>query len=92
MPPVGFEPTTPVFERAKTVHSLDRAAAVIGSTVMVCLQVFEQNVASEAVSDKLASGSGRVKLKRRSGDLTQICDGFPQLPQENAETVLYIRP
>jgi hypothetical protein len=27
---VGFEPTTPVLERAKTVHALDRAATVIG--------------------------------------------------------------
>jgi hypothetical protein len=25
MPRVGFEPTIPVFERAKTVHALDRA-------------------------------------------------------------------
>jgi hypothetical protein len=30
MPPVEFEPTFPVFERAKTVHVLDRAATVIG--------------------------------------------------------------
>jgi hypothetical protein len=30
MPGVGFEPTIPVFERAKTVHALDRAATVIG--------------------------------------------------------------
>jgi hypothetical protein len=30
MPRVGFEPTTPVFERAKTVHALDRAITVIG--------------------------------------------------------------
>jgi hypothetical protein len=30
MPQVGFEPTIPVFEQAKTVHALDRAAAVIG--------------------------------------------------------------
>jgi hypothetical protein len=30
MPRVGFEPTTPVFERAKTVYALDRAATVIG--------------------------------------------------------------
>jgi hypothetical protein len=29
MPRVGFEPTIPVFERAKTVHALDRAAPVI---------------------------------------------------------------
>jgi hypothetical protein len=30
MPRVGFEPTTPVFERAKTVHALGRAVTVIG--------------------------------------------------------------
>jgi hypothetical protein len=30
MPSVGFEPPTPVFERAKTVHALDRATAEIG--------------------------------------------------------------
>jgi hypothetical protein len=29
MPLVGFEPTIPAFERAKTVHALDRAATVI---------------------------------------------------------------
>jgi hypothetical protein len=28
---VEFEPTIPVFEQAKTVHALDRAATVIGS-------------------------------------------------------------
>jgi hypothetical protein len=27
---VGFEPTIPVFERAATVHALDRATTVIG--------------------------------------------------------------
>jgi hypothetical protein len=30
MPRMGFEPTTPVFKRAKTVHALDGAATVIG--------------------------------------------------------------
>jgi hypothetical protein len=30
MPLVGFEPTTPVLERAKTVHALDSAATVTG--------------------------------------------------------------
>jgi hypothetical protein len=30
MPLVGFDPTIPVFERAKTFHVLDRAATVIG--------------------------------------------------------------
>jgi hypothetical protein len=30
MPQVRFEPTIPMFERAKTVHALDRAATAIG--------------------------------------------------------------
>jgi hypothetical protein len=30
MPRVGFEPTIPVFEGAKTVHALDRAVTVFG--------------------------------------------------------------
>jgi hypothetical protein len=33
MPRVGFEPTIPVFERAKTFHALDRAASVIGEQI-----------------------------------------------------------
>jgi hypothetical protein len=31
MPRVGFELTTPVSERAKTVHAIDRAATVFDS-------------------------------------------------------------
>jgi hypothetical protein len=31
MPRVVYEPTIPVFERAKTVHALGRAATVIGT-------------------------------------------------------------
>jgi hypothetical protein len=33
MSQVGFEHMTPVFERAKTFHALDRAAIVIGQSV-----------------------------------------------------------
>jgi hypothetical protein len=32
MPKVGFKPTVPVFEGAKTVYALDHAATVIGVT------------------------------------------------------------
>jgi hypothetical protein len=32
IPQVGIEPTIPVFERAETVHAVDRAATMIGST------------------------------------------------------------
>jgi hypothetical protein len=31
VPRVGFEPTTPVFQRDKTVHALDYAATVVGT-------------------------------------------------------------
>jgi hypothetical protein len=34
MPLAGFESTAPVFERAKTVHALDRAATVIGTEII----------------------------------------------------------
>jgi hypothetical protein len=34
MPLVGFEPMIPVFERAKTVHALNRAATVIGKMII----------------------------------------------------------
>jgi hypothetical protein len=38
MPRVGFEPTIPVFELAKTVHALDRAAIVIGfHSTLLCI-------------------------------------------------------
>jgi hypothetical protein len=33
MPRVGFEPTIPVFERAKTVRTLDGGATVIGTEI-----------------------------------------------------------
>jgi hypothetical protein len=32
---VGFEPTTPVFEGAKTVHALDRVATVISLELLL---------------------------------------------------------
>jgi hypothetical protein len=35
MPRVGFEITSSVFERAKTVHALDRAACVIGKLLFI---------------------------------------------------------
>jgi hypothetical protein len=35
MPLVGFEPTIPAFERAKTFHALNRAATVISEFSVV---------------------------------------------------------
>jgi hypothetical protein len=43
---VGFEPTIPAFERAKTVHALDRAAIVVGwiveySAINFVVEIYE---------------------------------------------------
>jgi hypothetical protein len=34
MPRLGVQPTIPLFERAKTFHTLDRAATVIGKLLI----------------------------------------------------------
>jgi hypothetical protein len=36
---MGFEPTIRTFERAKTVHALDRAATVIGATMLILSKI-----------------------------------------------------
>jgi hypothetical protein len=41
MPLEGFEPTIPVFERAKTVHALDRAATLIGLSFIYGIMISE---------------------------------------------------
>jgi membrane glycosyltransferase len=44
MPRVGSEPTTPVFERAKAIHALDRAATVIGAMNYVTCKLWLSHV------------------------------------------------
>jgi hypothetical protein len=39
MPQVGFEPTIPVFERAKTVRAIDRATVVIDYSFLRLLDI-----------------------------------------------------
>jgi hypothetical protein len=34
MPRVGFDPTIPAFERAKTFHALEHAVTVIGKSLL----------------------------------------------------------
>jgi hypothetical protein len=40
MHPVGFEPTISVFDGAKTVHALERAATVIGCIMFQKIEFF----------------------------------------------------
>jgi hypothetical protein len=44
MPRLEFEPMIPVFERAKTVHALDRAATVISLPQTTIDQMKGENV------------------------------------------------
>jgi hypothetical protein len=44
MPWVGFEPTIPALERAKTVHALDGAATVIGHHEILYFRILRKTV------------------------------------------------
>jgi hypothetical protein len=47
---VGFEPTIPVFERAKMVHALDRAVTVIGQVpTSVLTNISQPNISPKFV-------------------------------------------
>jgi hypothetical protein len=40
---MGFEPKIPVFERAKTVHALDRTATVTGGNIINTTKLFDHD-------------------------------------------------
>jgi hypothetical protein len=46
MPWIGFEPTIPVFERAKAVHALDGAATVIGRQLLYLIKLLVKDACS----------------------------------------------
>jgi hypothetical protein len=64
IPRVGLEPTIPVFERAKAVHALDRAATVIGHFIMTAADEFDVQPSVTAYSRILRTAAGRIKLSR----------------------------
>jgi hypothetical protein len=61
MPRVGFEPTTPVFEGAKTIHDLDRAATVIGSVDTLPMENIGDTIGS--VSQRHVSNERCIPLR-----------------------------
>jgi hypothetical protein len=50
MPLVGFEPTIPVFKRAKTVHSSHRTATVIGESVIYSRQITNKTLLKKGIN------------------------------------------
>jgi hypothetical protein len=54
MPPrVGFEPTIPLFDQAKRVHALDRAATVIDAYLLLAAFSFDDHIGEKAVEGKM---------------------------------------
>jgi hypothetical protein len=66
MPSAGFEPMIPAFERAKTVHGLDRAATVIGKTLVTSI------LNSKAASKPVTTISDEDRLKRNKISVVQL--------------------
>jgi hypothetical protein len=60
MPWVGFEPMIPVFERAKKVHALDRAATVVGATFNLLTYIY--GLFNDAVRNLVYTGCFRSDL------------------------------
>jgi hypothetical protein len=80
MPWVGFEPTIPVFEGAKTVHALDHATIVIGT-----INFTRRNLPNKLACD-LYLGGGR--FESRSGQPLFRLRGLDSfIYQENAGIV-----
>jgi hypothetical protein len=59
---VGFKPTIPVFELAKTVHALDRTATVIGEAKDRVKRKFLMNVTGHTLNDNIKKGVIRNEL------------------------------
>jgi hypothetical protein len=69
MPRVGFEPTTPVFEWAKTVHASDRAVTVIDKDHTRTTKTFLRGHCTIAAS-QIISTQVSVRLKKS----TYVCN------------------
>jgi hypothetical protein len=67
---VAFEPATPAFERAKTVHALDRAATVIGT-----MSMYRRKIVSAIRVVIAASGATVVGPSVTCVALEQHCRG-----------------
>jgi hypothetical protein len=74
MPEVEFEPTIPVFQRAKTVHALDRAATVIDNFMFIDVSNVIQTDGGKVrpnywnrAETAINCGNGRLTLRNLPG-------------------------
>jgi hypothetical protein len=73
MPRVRFEPTVSVFERAKTVHALDRAANVIGILRLRSKYFSQHNVLKHSYSEFSLNARNQVPHPRKTGESSIVC-------------------
>jgi hypothetical protein len=66
---VGFEPTIPDFERAKTVHASDRSATVIGDLLFTCTKIGTDMWNYFLTRQDCSYSEGILKKNERFGDL-----------------------
>jgi hypothetical protein len=55
---VGFEPTIPIFKRAKTLHALDREATVIGNNLHSHPNIYIYMVLENSAEEKIGTEEG----------------------------------
>jgi hypothetical protein len=73
------EPTIPTFERAKTVHALDRAATAIGSEHLQNVTTNDYVSLTELQTEKIAVTKAHIKSSQfvMSDDESQQCPLLP---------------
>jgi hypothetical protein len=77
MPQVGFEPTIPVFERAKTVHVLDRTAIVIGKQRAYYFILRFEGYSSSIVCSQIQFPSHRMHTE------SSLCEAYKYILLEH---------
>jgi hypothetical protein len=89
IPRMGFEHTTPMFERAKTVHALDRAATVIGTSMPLADSSSRSQSLNTVLSLALEASTVSLSLMLRSVKCFSFVGGGSLRPPSRYITYTY---
>jgi hypothetical protein len=90
MPKVDFEPTIPVFERAKTVHALDRAATVIG-LFSVYFTYIKKKIRNQLTRSPCYASVSPNVARKRLGRRASAAKNTHVAIEELLDAVFYVR-